>query len=168
MTPGQLLDAPAQLLLVNRRHRYGPTLSVAVLSRLPAGSALGHPESILQNTDCSATSLRGQKFPAANSNACAWRAEHRFVQLYIRKKALEADIHLLQLLEALGLVCFHPSVQLLPAVIGRGRHLQAQQTSATLWPWLSNCSAVRSLRMICTGVWRLRFMGLLLAKSGLL
>jgi hypothetical protein len=25
---------------------------------------------------------------------------------------------------------------------------------------------VRSLRMICSGVWRLRFMGLLLAKSG--
>ena len=49
--------------------------------------------------------------------------EHRFVQLCIRKKALEADILLLQLLEAFGLGCFHPSVQLLPAVIGRGRHL---------------------------------------------
>ena len=51
--------------------------------------------------------------------------EHRFVQLCIRKKALEADILLLQLLEAFGLGCFHPSVQLLPVVIGRGRHLQS-------------------------------------------
>ena len=55
MTPGQLPDAPAQLLLVNRCHRYGPPLSVAVLTRQPAGSALEHPESILQNTDGSAT-----------------------------------------------------------------------------------------------------------------
>ena len=52
------------------------------------------------------------------------RLENRFVQLCIRKKALEADILLLQLLEAFGLGCFHPSVQLLSAVIGRGRHLQ--------------------------------------------
>ena len=35
-----------------------------------------------------------------------------------------AVILLLQLLEAFGLGCFHPSVQLLPAVIGRGLHLQ--------------------------------------------
>ena len=35
-----------------------------------------------------------------------------------------AVILLLQLLEAFGLGCFHPSVQLLTAVIGRGLHLQ--------------------------------------------
>ena len=71
MTPGQLPDAPAQRLLVNRRHRYGPALSVAVLTRLQAGSALGHTESILQNADGSPTLLRAQKLHSAKSNGCA-------------------------------------------------------------------------------------------------
>ena len=49
------------------------------------------------------------------------RLGHGFLQLYIRRKAHVADILLLQLFEALGLGCFQPSVQLLPAVTGRGR-----------------------------------------------
>ncbi len=118
MTPGQRQDASAQLLLVNRLHRCRPALTVAVLTRLPAGSALGHPESILKNTDGSETSLRAQKFHSENPTAApGLRLEHRFVQLCLRKKALEADILLLQLLEAFGLGCFHPSQQLLPALI---------------------------------------------------
>ena len=43
------------------------------------------------------------------------------LQLYIRRKAHMAVILLLQLLEAFGLGCFHPSAQLLPEVVGRGR-----------------------------------------------
>jgi len=50
--------------------------------------------------------------------------------------------------------------------VDRGRrYLRARQTSATVWAWVRSCSAVRILRMICSGVWYLRFMGLLLAKS---
>ena len=55
-------------------------------------------------------------------------------------------------LKAFGRSRFYLAVYLLPA--------------ATSWFWLSSCSAVRSLRMICLGLWRLRFMVLLLAKSG--
>ena len=51
------------------------------------------------------------------------RLQDGFVQLWIRKKALEADILLLLLLKAIGLGCFHPSLQLLTAVIGRARRL---------------------------------------------
>ncbi|TVS07333.1 MAG: type II toxin-antitoxin system prevent-host-death family antitoxin [Cyanobium sp. PLM2.Bin73] len=58
------------------------------------------------------------------------------------------------------------AVELLPTVVGGFRYLHVLQTSATLWPWLRSCSAARSLRMICSGVWCLHFMGLLLAKSG--
>ena len=43
---------------------------------------------------------------------------------------------------------------------------RALQRSATVWPRLSICSAVFSLRMICSGAWRLRFLGLPLARSG--
>ena len=49
------------------------------------------------------------------------RLGHGFLQLYIRRKGRMAVILLLQLLEAFGLGCFHPTAQLLPAVIGRGR-----------------------------------------------
>ena len=40
MAPGQLTDPPAQLLLLDIRHRHGPALGVAVLARQPAGTAL--------------------------------------------------------------------------------------------------------------------------------
>jgi len=67
MTPGQLADTAAQLLLINCGDRYRPALRVAVLVGQPASTALGYPESILQNTHGSAASLRAQKFPSANS-----------------------------------------------------------------------------------------------------
>ena len=79
-------------------------MGIAVLAGQTAGTALRNPESILQNTDGSAASLRAQKFPSANSYGSAGlRLEHRFVQLCIRKKALETGVFLLQFLEAFGL-----------------------------------------------------------------
>jgi len=71
MTPGQLADAAKQLLLLNCRHRYRPALGVAVLAGQPTGTALGYPESILQNIHGSAASLRAQKFPSVNSLSIA-------------------------------------------------------------------------------------------------
>ena len=94
--------------------------------------------------------------------------EHRFVQLCIRKKALEAVILLLQLLEAFGLGCFHPSLQLLQAVISRGRHLQGKTDIGDALALVEQLQSGAQLADVCSGVWRLRFMGLLLAKSGLL
>ena len=133
-------------------HRAGAICSGYDLS--PAGSALRHRESIFQNTISSATSLRAQRFPSANSQthtaAPGLRLGHSFVQLFIRRKAHLAVILLLQLLESFGLDCSHPSVQL-PALIGRGRQRQDSTESVRLWPWLFNDPAVRSLRMICSG-----------------
>jgi len=71
VAPGQLPDSPAQLLLLNRRHRYWPALAVAVLASDPSGTALKHPESILKNTDGSASSLRAEKLPPAHSLSIA-------------------------------------------------------------------------------------------------
>ena len=65
----------------------------------------GKPGIDPENTDGSASSLRAQKFYSANSNGSAGpRLGHRFIQLCIRKEALEADILLLQLLETFGFV----------------------------------------------------------------
>jgi len=50
---------------------------------------------------------------------------HCLVEFCVSKKPLEACIFLLQLLEVFGLGGFHPAIQLLPAVIGRGWHLQS-------------------------------------------
>ena len=94
------------------------------------------------------------------------RLEHRLVELGISEQALEAVVLLFQLFEAFGLCGLHAAVELLPAVIVGADTSRTRQASATDWPWLRSCSAVRSLRMICSGVWHLRFMGLLLAKSG--
>ena len=75
---------------------------------------MGHPVSILQNTDASLTSLRHRNFPRLTPTvALGLRLEHRFVQLCIRKKVHEAYILLPQLLEAFGLGCFHPPGKLL-------------------------------------------------------
>jgi hypothetical protein len=49
MAPDQLTDPPAELLLLDRRHRHGPALGVAVLAGQPAGPSLGDLESILHN-----------------------------------------------------------------------------------------------------------------------
>ncbi len=48
------------------------------------------------------------------------RLEHCVVETCVSKKALQAGVFLLELLEAFGLCGFHTAVQLLPAVIGRG------------------------------------------------
>jgi len=53
MAPGQLPDATAQLLLLDVCQRHGAPLGIAVLTRQTAGTALGNPESILQNHDSS-------------------------------------------------------------------------------------------------------------------
>ena len=44
-------DAPAQLLLFNRRHQYGPALGVALLIRQPADWAIGRTEKFLKDRD---------------------------------------------------------------------------------------------------------------------
>jgi len=58
MAPGQLTDPPFELLLLNVCQRHRAPLGIAVLSRQPAGTPLRNPESILQNHDGSATTLR--------------------------------------------------------------------------------------------------------------
>ncbi len=80
VTPGQLTDAAAQLLLLKCGDHYRPALRIAALAGQPAVTALGHAESILQNADgsvapqgalCSATSLRAQKLPSTDSLSIA-------------------------------------------------------------------------------------------------
>ena len=85
MTPGKLADAAAGLLHLDTRDRYRPALGIKFWSDQPAGTAPGHPESILQNTHGSRASRRAQKPP-------------------------EAGIFLLQLLEWLNLSTFHPAL----------------------------------------------------------
>jgi len=71
MAAGQFTDAPAKLLLLNVHHRLGPALGVAVLAGQAASTALGNPESILQNHHGSAAAFRAQKFPSASSLSIA-------------------------------------------------------------------------------------------------
>ena len=124
MKPSQLPDAPAQLLLVNRRHRYVPALSVAVLTAYRQARRCD-----TRNRSCrTQTALRRRSelrsFTRKNpTDAPGLRLEHRFVQLCIHRKTLDANILLLQLPEEFGLGCCHPSLQLLRALIGWGRHL---------------------------------------------
>ena len=49
MAAGHFTDAPAQFLLLNRCHRHGLALRVAVLACHNAGTSLGNSESILHN-----------------------------------------------------------------------------------------------------------------------
>ncbi len=83
-----------------------------------------------QNRSCrTQTALRRRSglrsFPRLTPTAPpGLRLEHRFIELSISQKALEAGVFLLQFLEAFGLGGLHPTVELLPAVISRGRHLQ--------------------------------------------
>ncbi len=93
MTPSQLADAAAQLLLLNYGERYRPALSVAVLPGQSASTALVHPESILQNTHGCTASFRAQKVSAAN-----WLLEPSLVKLSISQKPLEAGVLLLRVL----------------------------------------------------------------------
>jgi hypothetical protein len=58
MAPGQLSDATAQLLLLDVGQRRGSSLRIAILACQTAGTALGNPESILQNYDSSAATFR--------------------------------------------------------------------------------------------------------------
>jgi len=58
MAPGQLPDSPPQLLLLDVCQRHWAPLGVAVLASQAAGTTLGHPESILQNHNSSATTFR--------------------------------------------------------------------------------------------------------------
>lgn len=95
MAPWQLPDPSAQLLLLDIRHRQGPVLRIGVL----AGTALGYPESILQNHHGPATTFSAQKLPSANSHCCAevLRLEHGLIQLSASQQSLEAGVPLLLL-----------------------------------------------------------------------
>jgi hypothetical protein len=53
MAPGQLLDATAELFLLNVGQWRGSPLRIAILASQTAGTALGNPESILQDHDSS-------------------------------------------------------------------------------------------------------------------
>lgn len=66
MAAGKLTDPSAQFLLLDRRRRHGPALGGAVLAHQTAGTALGRPESFLQNCDSSAAAFRALKFPSAS------------------------------------------------------------------------------------------------------
>jgi len=58
MAPGQLTDPPFELLLLDVCQRHSAPLGIAVLTRQPASTPLGNPESILQNHHSPATTLR--------------------------------------------------------------------------------------------------------------
>jgi hypothetical protein len=58
MAPGQLADATAELLLLNVGQWRGSPLRIPILACQKAGTALGNPESILQNYDSSAATFR--------------------------------------------------------------------------------------------------------------
>ena len=60
MVPSQLPDSTAELLLLSVGLRHGPPLGIAVLTRQTAGTALGTPESILQDPDSSVASRGAQ------------------------------------------------------------------------------------------------------------
>jgi hypothetical protein len=58
MAPGQLPDPSFELLLLDVCQRHRAPLGIAVLTCQPACTPLGNPESILQNHDGPATTLR--------------------------------------------------------------------------------------------------------------
>jgi hypothetical protein len=58
MAPGQLTDPSFEFLLLDVSQRHRAPLGIAVLTRQLAGTALGNPESILQNHHGPATTLR--------------------------------------------------------------------------------------------------------------
>jgi hypothetical protein len=62
--PAQLRPQPGFLI---RTLPSSQPVGRAVLAGDPAGSALGHPEPVLQVPDGPAATVRGQKFPSANS-----------------------------------------------------------------------------------------------------
>ena len=113
MTPGQLPAAPAQLLLVNRRHRY-ESANDAALTRLPAGLALGNLESILRTQ----TGLRlrsGLKsFTRLISTAPpGLRLGHALSSYTSARRRLRRIFSFSSFLRRLASFTFNPSLQLL-------------------------------------------------------
>lgn len=60
----------------------------------------------------------------------------------------------------------HPAKELLAAVIGRSRFLKGAANISDRLALVKELLSAEQLADILLGVWRLRFMGLLLAKSG--
>ena len=92
--------------------------------------------------------------------------EHHFLQLRFCQKILEPGVLLLQLRQPPGLLGLHAPVLLPPAVIGRLRHLDHSADVGHGLAWAISCSAVLSLRMICSAVCLVRFMLVSPAQSG--
>jgi hypothetical protein len=93
-------------------------LGAAVLAHDPAGKALRNPEQSAQGLNSPAAPLRAQKFPSASSLSMALSSSAS------ASNRLTPSVHMLQLLEALGLSGFHATVELLPAVVRGSRNLK--------------------------------------------
>ena len=123
MTPSQLQDSPAELLLLDCRQWGGVSLGTAVLTRKPASSALGNPETILQNNDGSShrevCALQRNGAPGSVVSLGKF-LQHRFVEFRVGQQSFQPSVLLFQFFEAFGLAGFHPAIQLLPAVVGGG------------------------------------------------
>jgi hypothetical protein len=80
------------------------------------------------------------------------------LQLGLGQQPLERSVVAGEFLQALGVVGLQPAVLGAPAVVGRLADLRVLGDLRDLVPSASSRSASRSLRMICSGVWRRRFM----------
>ncbi|PSJ03691.1 hypothetical protein C7K55_12315 [Cyanobium usitatum str. Tous] len=69
-------------------------------------------------------------------------------------------------MEAFGHGGFHYPVQMLPAVVSRQRNLQGSADVSNGLALVQELLSGPHLRVICSGLWRLTFMALLLAISG--
>ena len=92
--------------------------------------------------------------------------EHCLFQLDFCQKISQPGVLLLQLNQPASLLGLHASVLLAPTVVGGCVTSITQQTSATVLPWAISCSAVVSLRIICSAVYLIRFMVKSTAQSG--
>jgi hypothetical protein len=133
-----------QLPLPDRDNLDRMVLGAAQCSPIHVGSAIRTPANASAGADagtftCSEVSL-GKVL------------EHVFSHLYFCQKVFDPGVLFLQLHQPIGFLGPHTTVLIPAPVIRRFVISMTRQTMTTALPWPNSCSAVFSLRLICSDV----------------
>src|SRR6185436_13863927 len=162
MLPGDRAQSPAQLLLLAGGRPPRQPLGRAVLPHDAAGPPLGYPEPLPQRLDRTPAPVRGQKFPSANSLSIALSSSASASSFFNRAFSVSNSRSR-----------FAPSA-FIPPYWARHRFQvgslisRCRSTSTSSLPSLSRRSPSRSLRTICSGVCRCRFIVIESSSSSIL
>src|SRR6185437_9386215 len=141
----------AQLAVVDRSWRTRLTLRRPVLTRDPTREPFGDPEAHLQAAHRSPATLRGQKFPSANSLSIAFSSSASASSFFNRAFSRSSSLSRFASSAFMPPYCARQRAQL------DSETSRCRSTSVSSVPSFSIRSPSRNFRTICSGVCRLRF-----------